>query len=200
MSRVRDVNHPSLWYPFGKFICGLFFRLGWRLHVEGVEHIPAEGPVIIASNHRSLADPPLIGAGIPRVVHFLAKKELFEFKPFGWLITRLNAHPLNRAAGIGALKDAQEILEQGGVVILFPEGRRSKTEELQKPKHGVGMIAVRAKVPVVPAYIHNSGFLSRFKRISVTFGPPIPAGEISDYEKMAQLVMARIQKMKDQFH
>ncbi len=198
MSRIQDVNHPSLWYPFGQFVCGLFFSTLWRLKVTGVENVPLSGPVIIASNHRSFADPPLIGVSSPRPLHFLAKKELFDFGPFGWLISRLNAHPLNRAAGIGALKTAQDVLEQGGAVILFPEGRRSRTEELQKPKGGVGMLAVKMGVPVVPVYIQNSGSMGQLKRLSVNFGSPIDAGSFSDYDKLAEEVMGRIQKMKDQ--
>lgn len=198
MRRVRDVNHPSLWYPFATSVCGFFFRLIWRLKIEGTENVPPNGPVIIASNHRSLSDPPLIGVCTPRIVHFLAKKELFDFRAFGWLISRLNAHPLNRAAGIGALKSAQDILDQGGVVILFPEGRRSKTDHLQRPKAGVGMLAVKAKVPVVPVYIHNSGYLLWGKKISVHYGAPIDGALYSDYGKLAEEVMHRIQKIKDQ--
>jgi 1-acyl-sn-glycerol-3-phosphate acyltransferase len=199
MTRIRDVNHPSLWYPFATTVCGLIFRTFWRFKVEGMENIPVDGPAIIASNHRSYADPPLIGSGISRIVHFLAKKELFQFRPFGWLITRLNAHPINRAAGIGALKAAEEILGQGGVVIVFPEGRRGKTDDLQLFKPGVGMLAIRSGAPIVPAYIRNSGHMPQFKKVSVTYGPPLDPKAYSDYEKLAQDVMRRIQKMQESF-
>src|SRR5207253_1193849 len=80
----------------------------------------------IAATHRSFADPPLVGVSVPREVHFLAKRELFRFKPFGWLIGQLNAHPLNRRAGdVSAIRQAQRILKDGHVLIVFPEGRRS---------------------------------------------------------------------------
>src|SRR5258706_12353999 len=108
----------SLLYTVSKFACACFFKIGWRLEIKGLDHIPNSGPVIIAANHRSYADPPVIGLSVSRPVHFLAKKELFDFKPFGWLISRLNAHPLNRRAGVAAMKEAQRILQEGGVIIL----------------------------------------------------------------------------------
>ena len=164
----------------------------------GMENLPKKGPVIIASNHRSYIDPPIIGSVVHRDFHFLAKKELFNFKPFGWFITKLNAHPLNRASGIAALRAAQEILDENGVVILFPEGRRSPSDQLLKPKSGVGMLALKTGVPVVPAYIHNSGHLKEFKRVSVYFGVPIDPKKFKSYDALAEEVMAQIQKLKDQ--
>ena len=192
------MRRTSIVYHISKFLCLVFFKIGWRFQIKGTHHIPQKGPAIVASNHRSYADPPLVGIAIPRVVHILAKKELFHFKPFGWFISRLNAHPINRSSGIGALRVAQDILEEGGVVILFPEGRRSKTDVLQKPKHGVGMLALKTKVPVIPAYIHNSGHLFQFKRVSVTYGPPIDPHKFHSYESLTVEVMSRIQKMKNQ--
>jgi 1-acyl-sn-glycerol-3-phosphate acyltransferase len=194
----RFMRSSSFLYYLGRFLFKVVFKIGWRLRIEGSENIPEKGPAIIASNHRSFADPPLVGVGVKRTVHFLAKKELFSFRPFGWLIRKLNAHPLDRASGISALRAAEDILGEGGLVILFPEGRRSSTDELQKPKAGVGMLALRAQVPVIPAYIHNSGHIREFQQLQIKFGPPVDSKKFDSYEDLAREVMRQIQKMKDQ--
>jgi 1-acyl-sn-glycerol-3-phosphate acyltransferase len=185
-------------YYFAIVVSRSFFTLGWRLKIEGVENVPRQGPIIIAANHRSYADPPLIGVSMPREVHFMAKAELFRFKPFGWLIGALNAHPLNRSGDIAAFREAQRILEAGYAVIVFPEGRRIKSDELAPPKAGVGMLSSLAKVPVVPAYIHNSNKMKKFKKIVVRFGTPLLSDSFNSYQAMADEVMKRIQKMKDE--
>ncbi len=147
--------------------------LFWRIKVLGREYVPDKGGVIVAANHRSLADPPVVGSSLNRDVHFLAKEELFRFLPFGWLITQLNAHPLKRSGDVGALKMALRLLRSGQGVILFPEGRRSKTDDLQKGKAGVGLLAKATGCPVVPAYIHNTGYLKQFRKVQVRFGAPL---------------------------
>ena len=187
---------PAPFYRFSRFVVWILFRTLWRLRIEGAENVPPEGAVIVAPNHRSLADPPLIGCGVRREVHFLAKKELFRFGPFGRLISNLNAHPLNRAAGSAAFKTALKILHHGDILIMFPEGRRAKTDELGVGKAGVAMLARRTRTPVVPAYIHNSGYVTRFRRLRVRFGEPIDPSGFADDEPLAAEVMRRIGDLK----
>ncbi len=192
----RYFFHPVL-YRIAKISCFLVFKIVWRMKVYGKENVPKKGAVIIAANHRSLADPPLVGVATTRYVHFLAKEELFRFRPFGWLIKNLNAHPLNRGGSdIAAFKIAKKILSEGEGLIVFPEGRRSKTDELGKPKAGVGMLAHISKAPVIPTYIHNSGHLKDFKRLIVSFGSPIRYENFDSYERMAEDVMASIADLK----
>ncbi len=189
---------PSFLYRFARFVCCCFFKIGWRFEIKGHENIPPTGPVLIAANHRSLADPPLVGVGVSRPVHFLAKKELFNFRPFGWLIENLNAHPLDRKAGVAAMREAQRLLESGSIVIVFPEGKRIKDDALARPKAGVGLLALKTGAAVVPAYIHNSGHMTQLKKISITFGSPINPEKFESYESFAAQVMLKIQELKDE--
>jgi 1-acyl-sn-glycerol-3-phosphate acyltransferase len=186
-------------YVFCRFVVWVFFKYIWRLEVNGAEYVPSSGPVIIAGNHRSYADPPIVGISIERHVHFLAKKELFSFGPFGWLIRNLNAHPLNRSSATEAIRAAEAILKSGQPIIIFPEGGRSTTEEFRPAKAGVGLVAMRTGTPVVPAYIHNSPGhrLIRFKKVSITFGKPIEPVGFDSYQALADRVMADVKRLKE---
>jgi 1-acyl-sn-glycerol-3-phosphate acyltransferase len=194
----------------------LHYRLSWKLLnlverllfgflVRGRERIPRTGAVIIASNHISYYDPPVVGSGVPREVYFLAKEELFRNRFFGWLISRYNAIPLKRSVGdVGALKKAVGLLKQGRAVLMFPEGTRSLTGKLLKPKPGVGMIAALTSTPVVPAYVKGTNRLGdafmRRTRLEVAFGEPVvpPSGgsgertKKEDYGAITKEVMRRI--------
>jgi 1-acyl-sn-glycerol-3-phosphate acyltransferase len=152
---------------------GLF---GFR--VTGRERVPRTGPVIIASNHISYGDPPVVGSAVPREVYFLAKEELFANPAFGWLISRYNAIALKRSVGdIGAVRRAVDLLKQGRAVLMFPEGTRSLSGKLLKPKPGVGLIACLAAAPVVPAYVTGTDRLGRAlvrrAELRVSFGEPV---------------------------
>lgn len=159
------------------FFCGLFTVL-FRWKVTGLENIPSEGGVIIAANHISLWDPPVIGTRSPRPIHFMAKEELFKIPVFGWAIRKLNSFPVRRGgADRGAIRTALELLNQGKIVGIFPEGTRSKTGKLGNPAPGVALIAAKAGVPVVPAAVIGTNkvfshgcFLPQFR---VKFGQPI---------------------------
>jgi len=196
-NRFADVPWAQrLLYPAVRFLAYAWFKLGWGLTVSGIENVPTSGPLIVAPNHQSYADPPLVGVAIPREVHFLAKQELFVFGPFGWLIRCLNAHPLNRAGDISAFREAARLIKAGGAIIMFPEGRRMDAGVLGSPKAGVGMLAALTKAPVIPVYIHNSGYMARFRRVSVRFGEKVEPGAFSDYQSLAAEVMRRITQMK----
>jgi 1-acyl-sn-glycerol-3-phosphate acyltransferase len=185
-------------------------RILFGFRVSGSDVIPKSGAVIIATNHISYCDPPVVGSGVPREVHFLAKEELFRNKAFGWLISQYNAIPLRRAVGdVGALKKAVGILREGKAVLMFPEGTRSLTGRLLKPKPGIGMIASMAPAPVVPAYVTGtnrlgSAFLRR-ARLSVSFGEPVmPAvggadeGGRDRYIEVTEEVMRRIADLAEE--
>ncbi|MFH1314645.1 MAG: lysophospholipid acyltransferase family protein [Candidatus Eisenbacteria bacterium] len=193
--------HYRISWHFLRFVERILF--GFK--VTGSEAIPRSGAVIIASNHVSYCDPPVVGSGVPREVIFLAKEELFTNKAFAWLISRYNAIPLRRSVGdVGALRKAVGILKQGKAVLMFPEGTRSLTGRLLKPKPGIGMIASLASAPVVPAYVTGTNRLGaallRRGRLSVSFGEPVmPAasdeagpGSREGYQKVTEEVMRRI--------
>jgi len=128
-----------------------------RAEVIGRENIPPKGRVIFASNHRSYADPPLLGFMIRRPLHSVAKSELFRNPLFGRVLRNVHAFPVNRS-GIDRemLRWAMSILEAERALLLFPEGTRSMSDELLPPRPGIGFLAEKGGAPVIPTYIHNS--------------------------------------------
>jgi len=177
-------------------------RVLWGLEVCGEENVPLKGGVILASNHLSLADPPIVGAAAPRTLYYMAKRELFDIPLLRSLIEALNAFPVRRGYGREALKRALEVLRGGGAVLLFPEGTRSRDGRLGPPKPGVGMLAVKGRVPVVPVALsgtkHTGRCLLRRDRIRVTFISPLLPREwegLPEKEacrRVGELVMERI--------
>jgi 1-acyl-sn-glycerol-3-phosphate acyltransferase len=133
-----------------------------RVNVEGnPDAIPREGPVILASNHISNADPVIIGAWLtPRLgrrIHWLGKKEMFEWPVVGWMARNGGVVPVDRgAADIDAFRLAQRVLAAGQVLMVFPEGTRSPTGELQVPKDGLAMLALRTNATIVPIGVSNT--------------------------------------------
>lgn len=187
----------------------LVLKIFWRYKRIGAEHVPKSGGVIIASNHSAYVDPPFVGAVAPREFFYLAKAELFSNALFGWLIKKYNAIPIARGAfDRRAILRAVELLRQGKALLLFPEGTRSRGDKFLEPKLGVGKIALEAGVPIVPAYIHNSGalfssLLSR-KRIIIGFGRPIGTRALErlpkdreGYRSIGQEIMKEIATLKE---
>ncbi len=132
-------------YPLAKLLLGL--------RVVGREHL-VNGGQIIAANHTSNFDPLILGWAAAREVYFLAKEELFRYRPFAWLIKSWNALPVGRKGiDLGAIKRCGAVLRRNQTLVLFPEGTRSRNGEIGAFKPGVGMLAVLNQVPVIPAFI-----------------------------------------------
>jgi len=156
-------------------------RCIYRTRIEHVERIPRIGPVILASNHASLADPPLIGGSVPRAVCFLARDTLFQIPLLGWYIRRLNAVPVNREGGGGAgLKAILDRLQAGSAILLFPEGTRSADGRLKPARSGIGLTVIKSGAPVIPIRLHGTfeawGRHRRLPgpgRFRVVFGAPL---------------------------
>ena len=196
-------------YRLGWALLNFVLKALWGLKKRGTEYIPQRGGVIIASNHRAYSDPPLLGTAAPRELFYLAKKELFENKAFGWLIAKFNAIPIQRKAfDRKGYNTALELLKSGNALVLFPEGTRSKNGELLPPQQGVGKIALEAGVPIVPAYIRNSknlfGNLFKRKRLVVKFGSPINGDWLNaipnnkeGYKAIGEEIMRRIRLLKE---
>lgn len=128
---------------------------GWQ--VRGRDNVPRTGGLIVASNHVSFQDPPLVGAAAMRELHFLAKEELFRIPVFGAAIRAYNAIPIRRGvADLSGLARAIEVLRGGRALIMFPEGSRMRDGELHRARPGVGMLAVSADCHIVPCYISGS--------------------------------------------
>ncbi|HEX9916537.1 MAG TPA: lysophospholipid acyltransferase family protein [candidate division Zixibacteria bacterium] len=176
--------------------------------VEGKENVPEKGGAIIASNHKSYVDPPVVTAAISRELYFLAKRELFGNKVFGWFISSLNAVPISRdKIDRKGLKGAIEILNQGNLLLVFPEGTRSRKDDFLEPKLGVGKLALEAGVPIVPTLVSNTRhFLKNIftgRKVTVNFGEPLNLNYLQGftedkqgYQKIANEVMSRIKNLR----
>ena len=124
------------------------------MRVEGLNRLPRQGPVILAINHLSMLDPILVGAVVPRVIHFMAKEELFRYPGLGWLLRRVHAFPVRRGqADREALATALQLLRAGEVVGIFPEGTRSADGRLLPLQSGTAFLALKSGATVVPVAI-----------------------------------------------
>lgn len=180
-------------FPLFVLLCGV--------DIKG--KIPKRKPIIIASNHLSFLDPPLIGYTSFREVYFLAKSGLFIIsKFFTWLIKTYNAINLESSQGI---RPAVRLLKQGRAVVIFPEGTRSKTGELLPFNPGVGFLAINYGIPVVPVKIINSNkklisLILRWNKLKIIYGAPIsPDGynkTKEGFESFSQRVREEIRRLK----
>ena len=183
-----------------------FFRLAglvlFKYHCQGRHHLPGTGGAIICANHQSHLDPPLVGMAPSRHCIYLARKSLFKNPVFGFIISMLDAIPLNRdGMGIEGIKATLRKLKAGETVVMFPEGTRTKTGEMQSLKSGFITLARRAKVPLVPcgfvgAYdcLPRGGKLPQFERIRCVYGPPITSEQIAEMsdDQLIELLTIRM--------
>ncbi|OGF97643.1 MAG: hypothetical protein A2Z06_01185 [Candidatus Glassbacteria bacterium RBG_16_58_8] len=177
-----------------------FYCLSWKIvrvlskailgfRAVGPEKVPSSGPIILASNHRSYFDPPLIGISVDREVHFMAKSELFSFRPFGRLIASLNAHPVRRGQKDSAAVDEMvELLKRGEAVVIFPEGTRQRGRGgVGRAKSGVARLALSTGAPIMTVYIRGSRekwkALFRLKPVRVYFGRVIEPETYGKYSR-----------------
>jgi 1-acyl-sn-glycerol-3-phosphate acyltransferase len=172
----------SRWYFFilwiARHILLRFFSGGIKIIDQ--RNVPLEGPVILAPNHVSFFDPPVVACASPRALTFMAKEELFKPPVFGPLIKSVNAHPLKRGAGdTSAIRLALEKLGEGHCLIMFPEGTRGDGKVLGEMQSGVAMLAKRSGARVVPVGVYGTHKVlpkgkkwPRFSRIRIVFGQP----------------------------
>ena len=153
-ARAREKGVNPLMYWLVRGVLQPFFHLYFRLSRIGREHIPATGPVILASNHRSFLDPFILATIARRPLYYVAKEELFTRRFTGWLLNNLGAFPVRRGEGDADMIDtAKAILARGDAVLIFPEGTRIRPGALGRPRRGVGRLALETGAPVVPVAI-----------------------------------------------
>lgn len=195
-------------YEISRYLLWLFFKICFNYRVRRAENFPKKGPYVIASNHLSFLDPGIVGVAVRgRQVSFLARADLFANSLFNWWGRNVGAIPIKRGRfDLSAIRGSFEKLRQGGIVSLFPEGTRSKDGTIKDPKGGVGFLAAKAGVPVVPVFIkgsdkalpHHAMFI-RFKPVEIIVGEPLKPGSFvgkggeCDYQALSQEVMRRIE-------
>lgn len=206
----------------------LSYRVGWiffrtlyatyfRWRVFNPERVPETGAVILASNHASFLDPPLVGAGLKRGINYLARESLFRFPGIGALLRSWSAVPVDREGGGAAgLKAILDRLLAGSGIILFPEGTRTRDGNLQPARSGIGLVVIKSTAPVVPVRVFGTyaafGRHRKFprpQRIAVKYGQPMDferlraeakicsKGRLKEiYQEIADEIMAAIAKLE----
>ena len=192
------------WYWFAAWVARtLFFKAMGGCRIIGHENVPASGPVIIAPVHSSNLDPPLVGCTCPRILRFMAKEELFRNPLFGRLIKSLGAFPVKRGeSDSAAIRRALQWLEDGEVVLVFPEGGRNDGVQMGPVLPGTAVLAKRSGAPVVPVGIGGTTTMwprgakrPRRGRSTVVYGRPFnfaDATESGDREEFATFLAERI--------
>ncbi len=210
LANNKELPNTNMFYAFIRFLVWLIGKIYFRLSSSGQEYIPKQGAVILATSHRSFVDPPMVAGMCPRQIYFMARHDLFTIPIFGGLIRRLHAYPVHRGEfDRHAIKLTFDVLKEGQVVMIFPEGTRTKDGLLQPAFPGVGFIVHKAKVPVIPCYLEGSyeTFPSHIKfpkpgKIIVRYGPVIEfshyyaqPGNKEIYQSIASEIMFNISKL-----
>jgi 1-acyl-sn-glycerol-3-phosphate acyltransferase len=174
-------------YDVAKYTFWAFFGTIWRMRVYGGENVPKTGPVIVACNHVSYFDPPVLGTASPRRISYMAKEELFAVPVLGRMIHAVGAYPVDRSgSATSAIKRSVEVLRAGGCIGIFPEGGRNVTGTAEV-RGGVALLASLGRAPVVPARLVGTSGGKRLEAFRVYFGRPLrlPQDRKATREEMA---------------
>lgn len=207
-----NLSYLLFWYVFR-----LLYTLLFRFRAYHPERVPPSGPAILAANHASFLDPPLVGAGVHRPLHYLARESLFKNPLAAAILRSWNVVPVDReGGGARGLKAILDRLKEGGAIVLFPEGTRTSDGRLQPARAGVGLAIIKSSCPVIPVRLFGTfdAFgrhhrLPRPCRITVTYGPPLDFSQLraeartadkprlkAIYQEAADCVMAAIAALK----
>jgi len=167
-------------YRIGWCICNGFFDTFFPIEGYDAGHVPSEGPFLLAANHASYLDPPGIGVCFRRPIHYFARESLFRSFA-GPILRGVNAVPVSReGSDLTAIRRALEVLQAGEGLLVFPEGTRSSDGNFLKPERGIGLLACKGGVPVVPARLFNTHrAMGRGRKavlgepVKVRFGKPL---------------------------
>lgn len=197
-------------YQLIRAVLYIFFKVFNRLEVVGSENIPLNGGAIVAANHVSYLDPPVLGVALKRRPTYIAKEGLFRIPFIGTIIVRGCCFPVKRdKPQPSVIKEAVSRLKKGGVLVLFPEGSRSTDGSFLDAKRGVALIAAMSVVPVVPTLIEGTDRalpagtkLIKPAKIKVVFGNPLTIGEKEtdkvSQERISKEIMERIRNLKSE--
>jgi 1-acyl-sn-glycerol-3-phosphate acyltransferase len=188
----RRYEHPAMDFLYGisHYLALSAYDVCFRGEVTGLGNIPRHGAFIIACNHASHLDPPIVGSLVPRQVAFFARKTLWKPGLAQWWLDGVGTIPVDRDGGsdVAAIKRVLQTLQAGKALILFPEGTRSPDGNLQTAKPGVGLIACRTQAPVLPVRIFNS---HRGRVLTPAEYDPPGAGK-DRYQRVSERIMAAI--------
>lgn len=211
MSRRYSQGAMDRVYGLFHYLSVVVYDMFFRGEVAGLENLPRSGAFLIASNHASHLDPPIVGSQVSRQMCFFARKTLWKPGIAAWWLDTVGTIPVDRDGGadVTAIKRVLRALSDDKALILFPEGTRSPDGRLQPPKPGVGLIACRTQVPVVPARVFGSfeafgrsGRLRLGTPVSVVFGPPLAASYYDPgtgkerYQQASERIMAAIARLE----
>lgn len=190
-------------YNILKVTAFLLAKLLFRLSVSGSNNIPKKGGFILASNHISYLDPVILGCACPRKLNFMAKYDLFSAPVFAALISRLGAFAVKRnTADISALREALNRVKSGNGLVIFPEGSRVNANMNLKPQPGIGFLASKTNVPVIPAFISGTdkalpkgSKMIKTEKIFIRFGKQISVERRVPYQQTADLIMNNIRRL-----
>lgn len=214
LTQTGPKPHPALHirpdYRFVQWCIRLVSKILFGLKIFRKDTVPYNENYIFACNHLSYADPPIVGSTLGREPHFMAKRELFGFAPFAWLIRRYNAIPLTRGSfDKEAMDTVVQRLMNGKSLMIFPEGTRQRSGALGKPRSGVGYLAVTTRIATIPIYVEGSNTLKkallRKTPLRVVIGPPIRISRRSrseyqnneSYRAYSDMVMEAISALKE---
>jgi 1-acyl-sn-glycerol-3-phosphate acyltransferase len=218
MSReTANTTRMGLSYKIGWTLFRLMYATYFRWKVYRADRIPLDGSVILAANHASFLDPPLVGSGVRRPINYLARESLFHFPGMGALLRSWQVVPVDRDGGTGkGLKRILERLEKGGAIILFPEGTRSPDGQLHKAHAGVGLTVIKSTAPVCPVRVFGTYeaygrhlTIPRPRQVMVKYGEPLHFKELRAeaqtcskprlkeiYQQVADELMATIARLE----
>ncbi|GAA1746671.1 lysophospholipid acyltransferase family protein [Aeromicrobium alkaliterrae] len=192
-----------------RLVAGLFRLQGYRFDVSGTEHLPADGPAVLAANHQSFLDFTLVGRAVRprgRLVRFMAKRSLFGRNPLGWAMRRMGHIPVDRASGAVAYRQARRWLAQGDVVGVFPEATISRSWLIKPLRRGAAGLAIEAGAPLVPVVTWGGhriftvdGHRSLRRRIPITIrvGEPLHPGADESIEDLTARLQAALTELLD---
>ncbi|MEI7024572.1 lysophospholipid acyltransferase family protein [Paenibacillus sp. y28] len=180
-------------YSIFKNCFAVIFKLLFRFEAVNAHYVPAEGPVVLCSNHRSNFDPPMVGCLLKRQIRFMAKEELFRVPVVGWLITKWGAYPVKRG-GVSkeSIRLSMQLLKEGNILGIFPEGSRSNSGGMGKK--GASSLAIKTGATVIPAAI--VGDYKFFRKMKVIYGPPVDLSEFAEISGPEALEQATEKIMK----
>ncbi len=195
---------PRILYEMIRLFAMVVFSLTLRLRLRGLQNVPRKGPFIIAANHLDWTDVPLIVMHVHHRAVYMAKEEYFMNKKMRWLVRFMGSFPVKRGeADRQALRTAEEQIKKGNMLVIFPEGTRSRTYTMARAHSGMGMIALRTGVPVVPVAIWGSEkVFKKFRTpVTISYGQPIvlkPKGNKitrEDIDEATETIMHKIAEM-----